>query len=104
MFFAHIFDYEIVDYKEKHDGMPLVAPQSWCRGGFIIFRIVESFPQQVVGKFSRLRQNIAAMDSSKVNPPVALQLGEVIFVDEFLGDIRDLDAKILRPIHWCGQV
>ena len=48
MVFTNIFDSEIVDYKEKFDWTPLLAPHPWCLGGLIIIRIVESFFHQVV--------------------------------------------------------
>ena len=102
MFLANILDSRIVDYKTKYDWTPLVAPHPWCRGGFIITHVIESFLQQSVGYFSRLRQTIAATNNFEVNPTVATPLGKVIFVNKVLRDIIVLYSKTFRPIHWGG--
>ena len=31
-------------------------------------------------------------------------IGEAIFIDEFLRDVKDFDAHVLRAIHWCHEI
>lgn len=33
-----------------------------------------------------------------------LELGEVILVDELLGNVGELDSHIFRSVHWCLQI
>ena len=48
MFLADMFDAKVVDELKKLDGTPLVAPEAWCCGGFIIVGFLKTGVQEVV--------------------------------------------------------
>ena len=48
MFLANVFDSEVIDKFKKLDETPLVAPEAWCCGGFIIVGFLETGAQEVV--------------------------------------------------------
>ncbi len=42
MFFANVFDVEVVDYKGETDRAPLVRPATWGEGSLLISMLVEA--------------------------------------------------------------
>ena len=52
----------------------------------------DSFLEEVIGKFSSLFETIISLCDLKVDPIVVCKVIEVIFIDEFIWDINDLES------------
>ena len=55
MFFAHVFDSEVVDDETEADGSPIVDPQSWRVVALVISMFVESFFEEFLGNDPSVR-------------------------------------------------
>ena len=58
----------------------------------------KSFREKVIGKFPCLFEAIDPFIDFKVHPPIVDVHGKVVFINEFLGNIIEFDADILRAI------
>ena len=54
--------------------------------------MVEAFFEEFVGNDVRLGQTVDAVDDFEVNQVIPNVVGEVVFGDEFLGDVIETDA------------
>ncbi len=54
--------------------------------------------EKFVGKDACLGETVHATAHLKVDPGVAGKLVKLVLIDEFLGDIRKLDADVLWPV------
>ena len=97
--FANVFYTKIIHYQREHDGSPLVAPQSRCGSGFVVTVLLKTCFEEVVGKLAGLWQSINSTKDGKVNLSVAGEVVEVIFLDEFLRDVSELDPDIFGAVE-----
>jgi len=51
-----------------------------------------------------LGEPIAALSDLEVNPAIAVSTREVVFTDELIRDVSELDANIFRLWHWRIQI
>ncbi len=49
-------------------------------------------------------KTVTTLANFKVDPAVSVSAREVIFLDEFIRDVRELDANIFRLEHRCVKV
>ena len=47
---------------------------------------------------------IDAFGDFEVNPSIVCILGEIVFINEFLWDVAELDADVFRPVEQCAEV
>ncbi len=45
---ANVLDCKVVNYEGKHDGAPLVLPEAWGGGCFIVVEFNKAFTEEVV--------------------------------------------------------
>ncbi len=45
---ANVLDCEVVNNEGKHDGAPLVLPEAWGGGGFVVVKFGKAFAKEVV--------------------------------------------------------
>ena len=64
----------------------------------------QTLGEEVVGKLTCLFQAIDAFGDFKIDPTIVCILGEVIFIDEFLGNVRQFYADVLWSVEWCSEV
>ena len=64
----------------------------------------KAFSKEIVSQDARLWQVVTAAADFEVYPAVLVPSLEVIFADEFFGDVGDFDADILRVFHQHVQV
>ena len=60
--------------------------------------------EQVVGKDACLRKTIAATADFKIDPAVMVTPKEGVFCDEFVGNVRYLDADIIQIRYGRVQI
>jgi hypothetical protein len=66
---------------------------------FVVVKIGEAVLEEFVGKDVCLGKTVHAMAHFKVDPGVPGNLVEVVLVDEFVGDVRKLDADVLLSVE-----
>ena len=101
---VNILDAKVVHNKDKDDGPPLVMPQARGSGTLVIAMGRKSFGEKVVGQFASLLEAIDAFCDLEVNPVIEGILGEIVLIDEFLWDVRYVDADIFWTIEKCAQI
>jgi hypothetical protein len=60
--------------------------------------------EEFVGKDACLGESVHATVHLKVDPGVAGKLIELVFMNEFLGDIHKLDVGVLWPVEWSVEI
>ena len=81
-----------------------MSPETWSGGGMIVASGVQTLFEETVGKDSGLGQTINAATNFKVDPAVADALGEVIFCDEFFGNVGEADADVFGTIERSAEI
>ena len=97
--FTHVFNTKVVKNENKNNWAPFVAPEPMSCGRFIVTGFVEAFVEMFICLISILWQAIASLENSKIDPSIEGVSSEVIFVNEFLRYVQDLDVHILRTLH-----
>ena len=88
MFFANVFDAEIIDIQCELYGSCVVLPKSRCQFALPVSMFVEAFFEEFVGQESCLRGAVHATLGSDVDASVfGGFLSELLFSDEFIGDM-----------------
>jgi hypothetical protein len=96
---TNILDGKVVDNECKHDGAPFVVPEPGGGGCLVVVKFGKAVLEKFVGKDACLGKTVHAPAHFKVDPGVAGNLVELVLVNEFLGDVRKLDADILWPVE-----
>ncbi len=95
---AKVLNDKVVKSECKHDGVPLVMPETRDGGCLVVGKFGKVVLVEVVCKDACLGETGHAMVHFKVDPAVAGKLVEFVFNDEFLGDVSNLDADVLWPV------
>jgi hypothetical protein len=101
---TNVLDGKIVDNEGKHDGAPFVAPEPGGGGCFIVVEIGKAVSEEFVGKDACMGETVHATVHFEVDPGVAGNLVELVLINEFLGDVRKLDADILMSVEQGVQI
>ncbi len=96
---ANVLDGKVINYECKHNGVPFVAPELGGGGCLVVVKFGKAVSDEFVGKDACLAESVHATVHLKVDPGVAGKLVELVLVNEFLGDIRKLDAGILWQVE-----
>jgi hypothetical protein len=96
---ANVLDGKIVANKCKHDGEPFGEPEPGGGGSLVVVEFGKAVSEEFVGKDACLGETVHATAHLEVDPGVAGKLVELVLIDEFLGDVRKLDADILWPVE-----
>ena len=81
----------------------MVAPQA--RGGstLIVAILGDAFSEQFIGYLANLGKTVASFADFEIVPPVTIG-GEILFVNELLGNFIEFDAHILKSIKGGAQI
>jgi hypothetical protein len=101
---ADVLDREVVNNEGKHDGAPLVSPETWSGGCFKVVKFGKAFTEEVVCKDTGLGEAVHAASHFEVDPAVADKFFESVFLDEFFGDVGDFDADIFWSVQGGVEV
>ncbi len=63
----------------------------------------ESFCEEIVCELTCLLQSINSIINFKVYPSVVFVVSEIVFIDEFLWDVRDFDAYVFWAVERCAE-
>ena len=100
----NISDSKVIHNKDKNDGSPFVTPEARCSGALVVAMGGESFGEEVIGQFASLFEAIDAFCDLEVNPVIEGILGEIVLINEFLWDVRYVDADIFWTIKRCAKI
>ena len=81
-----------------------MTPQSGDGGRLVVPLCFQALAEEVVSQDARLWQAITSTADFEVYPAVPVPSLEVVFFDEFVGDVGDFDPEIFRVILWCVHV
>jgi hypothetical protein len=105
MFFASVFDAKIINNQCKLYGSCAVLPKSRYQFALPVSVFVEAFFEEFVGQESCLREAIHAALGSDVDASIfAGFLSELVFSDDFIGDITYLDLNEFGMMKRCHEV
>jgi hypothetical protein len=96
---ANVFNGEVLDNECKHYRVPLVAPEPRGGGCLVVAKFGIAVSEEVFSKDACLGETVHATAHFEVDPGVRGKLVELVLVNEFLGDVRKLDADILWPVE-----
>ncbi len=101
---ANVLDGKVINNECKHDGAPFVVPEPGGGGCLIVVKFGKAVLEAFVGKDACLGETIHARAHLEVDPGVMGKLVELVLVDEFLGDVRKLDADVLWPVKRGDEI
>jgi hypothetical protein len=104
MAFTDIFNPKIINYQDELDGPPLVSPEAGSGGSMIVSSGVQTLFKETVGEDSGLGQTVNAATNFEIDPTVVCEGEEIVFVDELVGNIGELDADVFRVVETSSEI
>jgi hypothetical protein len=104
MFNTNVLHTKIIHNEAELQRTPLVAPEA--RGGSCFIEPLgnKTSPQKIIGKDASLGKTITSLTNFEVFPTIAVPTSEVVFLDEFIRDVGELDAHIFGIWHRSVKV
>jgi hypothetical protein len=96
---ANIMNGNAANNECKHDGVPLVTPETMGVGCLVVVKFSKAVLEEVVSKDACLGETIHAMVHFEADPEVTGKLIELVLLNEFLGNVSKLDADILWAVE-----
>ena len=104
MLATNILDAKVINNKDKDNGSPLVVPDAGCAVALRVAVLGQALGEEIIGKLAGLFQPIDPFGDLEVYPVIECKLSEVVLVDEFLGNLGEVDADIFGSIKGSAQV
>ena len=104
MAFTDILYTKIINYQNELDRTPLVSPETWSGGGMIVASGVQTLFEETVSEDSGLGQAINAATNFEINPAVVSEGEQIIFVNELVRNIGELDADVFGMIERSCEI
>ena len=104
MAFADILYSKIINYQDELDRTPLVTPETWSGGGMIVTSGVQTLFEETVSEDSGLGQAVNAATNFEINPAVVCEGEKIIFVDELIRNIGELNADVFGMIERSCEI
>jgi hypothetical protein len=103
-FNSSIFYTKVVHNKAELDGMLFVVPKPQHGVSFVVALSNKVGSKEIIGKDARLRETVTAQANFQVHPTISIAPCEVVFKDEFVWDVGNLDFNMFRIGHGCVKV
>ncbi len=104
MFNANVFNTKVIHDEAKLEWTPFVVPKSWRGSSFIEALSKKVQSEKVIGKVASLGKSVTALANFKVDPAISVSAREIVFLDELVWDVRELDANIFGIRHRSVQI
>lgn len=104
MFNTHVFNAKIIHNEAELQGTPLVAPEARSGSSFVEAFGNKTSTKKVIGQDASLGEAITTLTNFEVDPAIAVPPNEIVFFDEFIRDIGELDANIFGIGHRSIEV
>jgi hypothetical protein len=92
---TNVLNGEVVNNECKHDGAPLVTPETGGGGCLVVVEFSKAVLEEVVSKDACLGETVHATEHFEVDPGITGKHVELVLVNEFLGDVSKLDVDVL---------
>jgi hypothetical protein len=102
--FADILYTKIINYQDELDRTPLVTPETWSGGVMIVASGVQTLFEETVSEDSGLGQAINAATNFEKNPAVVCEGEKIIFVDELVRNIGELNVDVFGMIERSCEI
>ncbi len=81
----------------------------WCQSPGVEAAFLEAFSnearlEKVIGKDASLGKSITALANFKLDPAISILAREIVFLDELVRDVKELDADIFWIRHRSVQI
>jgi hypothetical protein len=96
---VNVLDCKFVNNECKHDEAPFVVPQHRGGGCLVVVKFGKAVSEEFVGKDACLGETVHATRYLEVDPGVTGKLVKLVLIDQFLRDVRKLDADVLWPVE-----
>jgi hypothetical protein len=96
---TNVLDGKVLKDECKHDRVPFVVPEPGGGGCLVVVEFGKAVSEEFVGKDACLWETVHATAHLKVDPGITGKLVELVLINEFLGDVRKLDADVLWPVE-----
>ncbi len=105
MFFTNVFDAKIINNQCELYGFCVVLPKSWYQFALPVSMVAEAFFKDFIGQESCLREAVHAALGSDVDASIfGGFLSELVFSDDFIGEIIYLDSDEFDTMKRCHEV
>ncbi len=105
MFFANVFDAKIINNQCELYGSCVTLPKSRYQFALLVSVFVEAFFEEFVGQESCLGEPVHTALGSDVDASIfGGFLSELVFSDDFIGDITQLDLNEFGMMQRCHEV
>ncbi len=95
---------KVVDDECKHDGAPLVVPETGGGGCLLEVKFGKAVLEKVVSKDAYLGETLHATAHFELISGVTGKLVEFVLSNEFLGDVCKLDADVLWLVERSVEI
>ncbi len=104
MFNADVFDTKVIQDEAKLEWTPFMAPKSRHGSSFVEALSNEAQSEKVICKDASLGKSVTALANFKVDPAASVSAQEIVFLDELIQDVRELDVNIFWIRHRSVQI
>jgi hypothetical protein len=104
MFNTHVFNIKVIHNETELKWMPSVAPDTRRGSSFVEAFGDKAGSKEIISEDTSLGKPVAALANFKVDPAIAVPTNEVVFLDEFFWDVRELDANLFWFWHRGVQI
>jgi hypothetical protein len=104
MFKTHLFNTKVIHNETELKWMPFGAPETRRGSSFVEAFGDKAGSKEIISKDTSLGKTVAALANLKVDPAIAVPTNEVVFLDEFFWDVRELDANVVWFWHRGVQI
>ena len=85
MAFYDVLNAKVIGNDGEQDRLPLMYPEARCGGSLVVAGFVEEFGEEVIDKLSRLRKAVDTFENLKLDPDIAVFVGNVVLLEKSLG-------------------
>jgi hypothetical protein len=104
MFNTHEFNTKVIHNETELKWTPFVAPETRRGSSFVEAFGNKAGSKEIISKDTSLGTTVAALANFKVDPAIAVPTNEVVFLDEFFWDVRELDVNVFWFWHRGVQI
>ena len=99
-----IVDAKVIHDEYKDDGSPFVVPEAWGGVALKVAVLGQTLSEEIIDKLAGLFQPIDSFGDLEVYPVIERKLSEVVLINEFLGNLGEVDVDIFGSIEGSAQV
>ncbi len=99
-----VLDAKIINNQDESDWAPFVMPKSCHGGALVVAMAIEALAEKVVSQPAGLFETIDSFGDNEVDPIMMGITCEIVFLNNFVGDIRKADSDKFWAIQRGAEV